>query len=285
MKIELLAIDQQNDFHDIPDEVAKDMGFSPALPVTGAWEDAKRVADFIKRCGSEINGITMTMDTHQQYDIGHALFWKDSNGNSPAPYTAISADDIRNKVWSPRDTRISSEVLKYAETIESNNQYQVFIWPDHCIVGTTGYSVVKPVMDELLEWERKYIGRVNFVTKGHNPFTEHYGGFKAEVPLPNDPTTQLNIPLIKKFQDSDLVILTGQALSHCVATTVTQLADNFGDENIKKLVLMRDTTSSVTGFEQNGEDFVNQMTARGMRVVNSTDIVVTRDGLKIGGQS
>ena len=68
-------------------------------------------------------------------------------------------------------------------------------------------------------------------------------------------------------------MLTGQALSHCVNRTVTQLADNFGEENIKKLVLLEDTCSPVTGFEDAAKDFIERLTKRGMRCVKSTDIV------------
>jgi len=294
MKIDVLAIDQQNDFHDIPDDVAQAMGITPALPVPGSWEDSKRFAGFIKKAGHLFNSVTMTMDTHQQYDVGHSLFWKDKNGNSPLPLfltkdnadkgvvAPILAQDIKNGTWVPRDTSRKSEMIAYAEALESEGKYAIIVWPDHCLVGTPGYDVVQPVREALLEWERKFISRVNFVTKGHNPFTEHYGGFQAEVPINNDPSTQLNVPLIQRFQDSDMVLLTGQALSHCVASTVRQLADNFGDENIKKLVLLVDTCSAVPGFEKNADDFVSEMMARGMQVAKTTDIGVGRDELRIG---
>jgi hypothetical protein len=54
-------------------------------------------------------------------------------------------------------------------------------------------------------------------------------------------------------------------LSHCVANTIRDIADNFGEENIKKFVLLEDTCSNVTGFENFGTDFIRDMTARGMQ--------------------
>ena len=59
--------------------------------------------------------------------------------------------------------------------------------------------------------------------------------------------------------------MAGEARSHCLANTVTDIADNFGEDNIKKMVLLKDACSDVQGFEQQGEDFVKNMKARGMQ--------------------
>lgn len=290
MKIELLGIDPQYDFCDVPEqfkartvdaETGKEVVINPALPVTGAWDDSIRLSKFIKKAGHLINQITVTLDSHQQYDIAHPLFWKDKNGQHPNPFTLIPSDSIKNGDWTPLDSSKRDYAIEYTEALEKGGLYQLFIWPPHCLIGTVGHNVITPIMNELMEWEKKYIGRVNYVTKGHNPYTEHYGGFQAEYPLHNDNTTQLNTKLIEKFQKADLVLLTGQALSHCVASTVRQLANNFGEDNIKKLVLLADTCSPVAGFEQNAIDFKKEMSARGMIIVNTTDIQVTKKELII----
>ena len=133
-------------------------------------------------------------------------------------------------------------------------------------------------MPELLaalgDWERDNFAVVDFVTKGSNIFTEHYSAVKADVPDPQDPTTQINKTLIKTLMDSDLVFIAGQALSHCVANTVRDIADAFGDESyVKKLVLITDASSSVVGFETLGTDFVREMTARGMQTATTVDFL------------
>ena len=71
----------------------------------------------------------------------------------------------------------------------------------------------------------------------------HYSAVQADVPDPADPTTQLNVGLIKTLENADLVALSGQALSHCVANTIRDIADYFGRESIRKLVLIEDTSS------------------------------------------
>lgn len=280
-KIEMLIIDPQYDFIDVPEKFKSTTinavtnqveKVEPALPVTGAWDDSLRLAKFIDRFGSHINQIRVTLDTHQQYDIAHPLFWVNRENKHPDPFTPISCQEIRDGIWKPVDDSKMDYVLKYTETLENEGLYSLFIWPPHCLVGTDGYKVIQPIMNELMNWEKRYIGRVSYVSKGHNPFTEHYGGFKAEVPMDNDPTTQLNLKLIQVIEESEYVFLSGQALSHCVASTVRQLVANFGSDNVGKLVLLVDTSSSVTGFEAEGEAFVEEMRAKGMIIAKSTDV-------------
>jgi len=276
--IQLLIIDPQIDFIDIPLDIRASMSgdptnpFKSGLPVTGSWEDSIRLGNFISKHKKNITGITVTLDTHQQYDVAHAMFWINQEGKNPQEFTIISSTDIKNGVWKPIDTSITQRMIEYTESLEKQGLFPLCIWPYHCIVGTTGYGIIKPVMDSLLDWERTMKNRYAPVTKGHNPYTEHYGAFFAEVADPKDPTTTLNNRLIKRFKEADLILLTGQALSHCVNRTVTQLADNFGEENIKKLILLEDTSSSVTGFEQHGIDFIKDLKARGMRCIKTTDI-------------
>ena len=71
-----------------------------------------------------------------------------------------------------------------------------------------------------------------------------------------------------------MVALSGQALSHCVANTVRDIADAFNPKNIRKLVLIEDTSSSVPGFEALGQQFIADMQKRGMRTIKAADFLV-----------
>ncbi len=133
--------------------------------------------------------------------------------------------------------------------------------------------MVKPIAEAVLQWEQGF-AMVDYVTKGSNIWTEHYSAVQADVPDPEDPSTQLNSSLIQVLQEADLIALSGQALSHCVANTIRDIADNFGDASIGKLVLIEDTTSSVPGFEHLGQQFLADMTARGMQTAQSTEFLV-----------
>lgn len=152
-----------------------------------------------------------------------------------------------------------------------NKRYALVIWPPHCIIGSWGASIVPAVSNALISWELAKFDKVNFVPKGSNFFTEHYSGVKADVEDPSDPSTKLNAGLIDALTNADEILITGEALSHCVANTIRDVATEFGVDNIKKFTLLTDTSSSVTGFEKLGTDFVNEMAAKGMKLTTTKD--------------
>jgi len=278
-KIHLLAIDPQNDFCDIPKEaqphnpMALGERIAPALPVPGAHDDMMRLSALIDRLGSKLYDIHVTMDSHNPLDIAHPSWWRNDKGAAPAPFTQITAADVRAGVWRARNPGAQAHSLAYVESLEANARYTLIIWPEHCLIGQWGHNVHAAVANSLNNWARERQEVVNYVTKGSNAMTEHYSAVQAEVPVPNDPSTMLNSRLITTLGDADIILIAGEALSHCVASTVRDIADNFGEENIKKLVLLTDCTSSVAGFEALGEKFVADMTARGMQTAKSTEFL------------
>jgi nicotinamidase-related amidase len=262
-RIELLIIDPQNDFSDAP---------GAALPVPGACADGDRLAALIDRLRDRLEDIHVTLDTHQLVDIAHPIFWVDSEGNAPMPFTQISREAVARGDWRPRNPTFGERALAYVQALADNGRYELTIWPPHCLVGTWGHNVMAPVAGALRRWEEGF-ARVDYVTKGHNPWTEHYSAIQADVPDPEDPTTQLNTRLIQTLERADTVLLSGQALSHCVANTVRDIADNFGAASITKLVLLEDTSSPVPGFEALGQQFLADLTRRGMRTASAAGML------------
>jgi nicotinamidase-related amidase len=275
MKIDLLIIDPQNDF-------CLENG---SLSVGGAKDDMQRLATMIDRIGSKLNDIHVTLDSHHVVDIAHPIFWVNSKGEHPGEkdYTIISASDVINGVWRPKnpaylnkDTMAASGwprdgVMEYITTLQDNGRYPLCIWPFHCLIGSVGAAVVIPLYDTLVDWEEANFAMVDYVTKGSNFLTEHYSAVQADVPDPQDPDTLLNESLIRILEAADEILLAGEARSHCLANTVRDIANNFGEDNIKKMVLLEDATSDVATFEQMGEDFVKEMKGRGMRISNTVD--------------
>ena len=281
----LILIDPQNDFCNKGDTVLYDAlkrlnvadadmprQVKPgALFVAGADQDMVRLASFITKNQNRLTEISCTLDSHDPIHIAHPQFWTDSAGNNPAPFTLITADDVRKGLWKAFNPQLQVQAQHYVDTLAKNKRYMLVIWPPHCLIGSWGAGVVPVVHDALKAWATVKFNRVNWVTKGSNFMTEHYSAIMADVPDDNDVSTKLNGAFIDILKDADEILITGEALSHCVAYTVTDIADNFGDDNIKKLILLKDTTSSVTGFEKLGNDFVLAMVKRGMRVINTTD--------------
>lgn len=268
MNVQLLIIDPQNDF------CHKD----GALFVGGANDDMERLAAFITEKKDKLDDIHATLDSHHLVDIAHPIFWMDSSGTNPDPFTIITADDVKNGTWAATNPPMRKRATDYVNSLQANGRYPLCIWPPHCLIGSWGYSVYGPIYDAVMKWEQDF-AMVDYVTKGSNFWTEHYSAVQADVPDPEDPGTQLNQGLIKTLQDADMVLLAGEARSHCLANTVRDIANNFGEDNIKKMYLLQDCTSDVgdlpgqTMFKDMGEGFVSEMTVRGMNLTDSKNIL------------
>jgi len=270
LQIHLLVIDPQNDFMDID---------GAALPVAGAQDDMVRLAALIDRVGPKLADIHVTMDSHRLLDIAHPAWWVDQNGNNPAPFTIISADDVANRIWVPRNPGFYQRCLEYVKELDRKGNYLLCIWPPHCLIGTWGHNVM-PVLNEALQrWSQNEFAMVDYVTKGSNPWTEHYGGMEAEVPDPEDPSTQLNADFLNMLAEADIVAIAGEALSHCVKATVTQIADNIGDEHIKKFQILTDCASPVAAvpggpdFPAIAQQWLKEMEQRGMTLTTAAEFL------------
>ncbi len=261
MKTELLIIDPQIDFCDP----------QGALFVDGADKDMERLAGFINDHGDKINNIHVTMDSHHKLDVAHPIFWRNGQGENPAHYTIISSQDVKDGTWQPVFPKLIKQMISYTESLEKSGRYPLCIWPPHCLIGSKGHGVFPILFEALLKWEGRPWA-VDYVTKGSNLYTEHYSAVRAEVPDPSDSSTQLNASLIQTLMEADTVIVAGEAGSHCLANTVRDIVDGFeNDDYVKKIVLLQDATSPVTGFENLQEDFIKEMTSKGMQVFNTAD--------------
>ena len=104
--IQLLAIDPQNDFCDLP-AAYRPTGHAPSLPVAGAHADMQRLAAFIRAHAAGLDGITVTLDSHQRFDIAHPGFWQQAGGGAAAPFTPITAAQVRAGAFAPRNAAAS----------------------------------------------------------------------------------------------------------------------------------------------------------------------------------
>lgn len=264
MNLQLLIIDPQNSFCEPNGE----------LYVDGAKEDSLRTAELINRLGGKVDNIRITLDSHHNIDIAHPVFWKDSsNGQNPAPFTIISAEDVNKGRYVTTNPAFLKRATEYVNQLDANGRYPLCIWPPHCLIGSWGHAVQEDVFEAVSKWERDYFAMAEMITKGSNFWTEHYSAVQADVPDPEDPGTLLNTELIKAIEAADMIAVMGQAKSHCLANTVRDIVANFGAENIKKLWLIEDCASNVTGFENLGEEFVSDMKKLGMNVTTAKDFL------------
>ncbi len=270
--IHLLVIDPQNDFCDLP--AASPDSTRPTLPVPGGHADMLRLAAFVRRAGERFDAIHVTLDSHHPMHIAHPRWWVDAQGNAPAPFTTIRATEVRAGHWRTRDPHNQARGQAYVDALERGGRYELVVWPEHCLIGHWGHNVHAALATELDRWARERLATVDYICKGANPFTEHYSALQAEVPDPADPGTLVNRPLLASLAGADEIVIAGEALSHCVASTVRDLARLLGAAKVPVLTLLTDCTSSVGGFESFGKAFTDELVAQGMRTARSTDLVV-----------
>ena len=178
-------------------------------------------------------------------------------------------EDIRKKEWRASNGGFQARQAEYVFSLEKNGRYPLLIWPDHCIIGSNGAKIFPAFFDAMNNWETKYFAVAQRTTKGSNMFTEHYSAVKADVEDPDDEKTGLNEKLIKTLKVHDKILIAGQALSHCVANTIRDVAEEFSVDQVAKFVLLEDASSNVPGCEKMGEDFVNEMVAKGMTLAKT----------------
>lgn len=263
-RIRLLVIDPQNDFMDVE---------GAALPVAGASADMARLAGFIAQMAGQIDEIVVTLDSHASVGIERTTFWLDAAGAPVAPFTTISAQQLEAGLFRPRDARRAAEALAYLRALEAGGERTLVVWPVHCVLGTWGHNIAPVLAQQLAAWELASGRTCEKVLKGQHPLTEQYSAFKAEVPRADDPRTQLNRALLARLAAGDaLLVVAGEALSHCVAASGQDMLATMDATRLRNTVFLTDCMSPVGGFEAAGERFLQQLRAQGVRTLPVAEV-------------
>ena len=276
---QLLIIDPQNDFCDVPAtwrpvDPLTGAAIAPALPVAGAHADMQRTAALIRAAGSALTDITITLDSHHHVDIAHPTFWQQADGGAVGPFTTITAAQVRAGEFQPRDPAALPRTLAYLDALESRGRYTLMVWPVHCEIGTWGHGVHAEVRAAYNQWEAARLRGVRKVTKGENPWTEHYSAIQAEVPDADDPHTELNTALLAELDRAETLFIAGEASSHCVRATTEHIVANLPGGRPERVVLLTDCMSPVGGFEAQHAAFLADMRARGVRLMTSGEALL-----------
>lgn len=259
-KVYLLIIDPQVDFHP-----------GGSLGIDGANGDSQRTADLIRDYKKLITHIYISLDSHHRTHIAHGICWQDENGNSPAPFTVISNDDIEKGVWKPRDPKLLDHCKFYTKALEEKGRFKLIIWPEHCLIGTPGHAVEKTLNSALQDWAGSNLANIHYVMKGSNCLVEMYSAIGAEVEIKADPSTCLNQNLLQHLNSADKLIICGQALSHCVNYTTRDIVDNW-DGDKSRICVLKDACSPVAGYEESANKFLEDMIAAGVTVTTCAEV-------------
>lgn len=279
--IQLLVIDPQNDFCDLPaawlpTDALTGQRTAPSLPVPGAHADLQRVARFIRSQGRLLDAITLTLDSHQRFDIAHPGFWQQADGHAVGPFTPITAAQVRVGAFAPRNPAHLPGTLQYLDTLEAQGRYTLMVWPVHCEIGSWGHGVHTDVLAACGDWQLQRQRAVHHVFKGTNPWTEHYSAIEAEVPDAADASTALNTALLQSLGQADVLLIAGQASSHCVRSTTEHIAQHLPrllpGWQASRIVLLTDGMSPVAGFEAQHQAFLDGMRAAGAQLATMNEI-------------
>jgi nicotinamidase/pyrazinamidase len=283
----LLIIDPQNDFCDLP-EARRPADESPALPVPGADADMQRLAALIRAHGDAFDAITVTLDSHQRVDIAHPPFWQRADGGGwrdVNAFTEITAQQVRDGAFRPRDAAALPRTLAYLDALEARGRYTLMVWPVHCEIGRWGHAVHADVAAACRAWEAATNRRVGYVTKGENPWTEHYSAVLAEVPDASDPHTELNTALLAELDRAARIVIAGEASSHCVRATTEHIVAHLPGGRPQRLVLLTDCMSPVAGFAAQHDEFLDAMRAAGATLAPSSEWQATQATRAIEGRA
>ena len=295
VRVCLLAIDVQNTFC-LPDFEL----FVGGRSGVGAVKDTQRLCEFVYRHLDVITEIVPTMDTHAATQIFHAVFWVDDAGEHPAPMTLISFEDIEAGKWRVNPTvakslagsteggsvsDVEAFARHYAKQLSDKGKYPLTIWPYHSMLGGIGHALVPAFEEACFFHNVARTSQTRFEAKGDNPLTENYSVLSPEV-ISNEsdrPIAEKNDRLIQHLLSFDAIIIAGQAKSHCVAWTVSDLLAEIQaiDPALAgKIYLLDDCTSPVVvpgivDFTEAARDTYSQFAEAGMHVVRSASSVDT----------
>ena len=262
IKVLLLIIDMQIDF----------CHADGTLFVPGAGGDIQRTIEFIYNNAERITNITCSLDSHLPHQIFHPAWWADKDGNHPAPFTLITYEDIKQGTWRPLVAPVQS--TNYVKTLEEQAKKTLTIWPYHVMMGGIGNALDPELWTAVIWHSLARKTQPTWLTKGSIPQTEHYSIIQPEVPVANHPLGGKNKAFLDTLDDADIIVIAGEAESHCVLETVEDLVEDFGQkpDALRKIYFLRDCTSPVqhpdvdfhaialkqfTKFEQQGVNFID----------------------------
>lgn len=294
----LLLVDLQNTFSVPGFEL-----FVAGRSGRGAVDDAVRLSEFLYRNLGSITRIHATMDTHSAFQIFHPAFLLDEEGASPAPMTAISLEDVESgrfrvnpeaagALASGDAASLDRHLLHYCRLLSRDGKYRLMVWPYHAILGGIGHALVPAVEEAVFFHTIARESQASFELKGASPLTENYSVLRPEV-LEDEKGNEIaprNDALVEKLLSYDALIVAGQAKSHCVSWTVSDLLEEIRRRNpdlAGRVYLLEDCMSSVVvpgvaDFTEDAERAFREFEASGMHRVRASDPVDTWPGFPGG---
>ena len=220
----LLIIDPQVDF------------INGSLPVPGAAESMNRLARFIDQNSNSIEDILVTLDSHQPGHVSFRSSWVAKIWEDEQDITGITSEMISQSVKPKYQWLNPEDISDYIKRIPGQ---RLDLWPDHCVIGTPGHSIWPNLKVALDKWSNQSKRIWEIIMKGNRPDREMYSAILCDgdenIGLLCTPKIDSNL-----IESYDKIYIAGIAKDFCVASTVKDLLEQFGDEIKDKLVFIDD---------------------------------------------
>src|SRR5690606_17120927 len=167
--------------------------------------------------------------------------------------------------------------VAYVQKLEQAAKKVLTIWPYHVLIGGPGQALDPELFTAVLWHSLARKTQPNWLNKGTIPLTEHYSIIQPEVPAPNHPLGSKNSQLLDNLAQADIILVAGEAESHCVLETVEDMVEDFATRPnaLQKLYLLQDCMSPVVhpeiDFHAIAQARFADFKEQGVHFINSTD--------------
>lgn len=151
----------------------------------------------------------------------------------------------------------------------------------HALLGGVSHALVSAVAEAIFFHNIARGSQTHIELKGSNPLTENYSVLQPEViqDANGKPIAQKNTHLLEKLISFDVLLIAGQAKSHCVVWTVEDLLAEITHRDrqlTNKVYLLEDCTSPIVidkavDYTQQADAAFQRFAEAGMHRIKSTD--------------
>jgi len=290
------------------DEANYDEVVAGRLSVTGAWDDISRGLTFDYEMLPHTTAHALSFDTHTVLDssfdtarfvatrdetvmVGTPFEYRVLKNLHPRPFTIIHGKDVWHKTlnpnglwWPVRNQETTDKhmgMYDYVAKLEASGRKTSVVpkkqlhqlWWKHNTRFTFGAGPEPTVWENIM---------LHAYTRDREPILflkgltdpEYFGIFEPQVVIGGDPFAQPNLEGLQMYTQFDLIIIDGEAASHCVLNTGIQMVDHIGSKDpsqISKLIMVTDGSSNIPGSEADTAAAYKLLEAKGVRRMTYAD--------------
>ncbi|MDO8551276.1 MAG: hypothetical protein Q7S03_01165 [bacterium] len=250
----------------------------PALSISGAIEDMRRLLALIAHEGYRISLVMMSYDAHPVIMISFPNWWRDKDGQMPAPFSSISYTDVKSGKW---QAIMSPDWSRFClEELSKGNRGKLTIWPYHCLEGSEESCIIPPLLEMVAYHSAARNVCPVLIRKGHLAQTEFYSPFKPEIEVPSHPDGELNRAVLNSLVDCGEIWVAGEASSHCVLEGLRTMVEYFRIDRpwvLENVRVLTDCMSPVPHpedlYKKEAQAELEKMSKDwGIKLVKSTDL-------------